>query len=103
PLAAGTQPPTISGPNAASGPLNGLNSPTTSVAGGDPLPPAELQAAATASVSAAPSDVTAILIAPLPVMMCRWQPSACQAPPSRRARQATASIPSTALSFSPPP
>src|SRR5215467_13919523 len=53
---AGMQPPTISGPKTASGPLNGLNSPTTSVAG------AELQAAATTSAKAAPSDVTASLI-----------------------------------------
>ena len=62
------QPPTISGPNAASGPVNGLNSPTASVDAGELpppwelLPPEELQAATDRSASAAASAVTASLI-----------------------------------------
>src|SRR3974377_768028 len=66
------QPPTIPGPKAASGPVNGLNSPTTSVDAGRLLPPGELplpgelelelQAATDRSTSAAASAVTASLI-----------------------------------------
>src|SRR5580693_6392667 len=56
------QPPTISGPNAASGPVNGLNSPTTSVDAEELPPPGELQAATGRSASAAASAVTASLI-----------------------------------------
>lgn len=56
------QPPTISGPNAASGPVNGLNSPTTSVDAGELPPPEELQAATDRSASATASAVTASLI-----------------------------------------
>src|SRR6516165_467473 len=68
------QPPTISGPNAASGPVNGLNSPTVSVdpgelpppwvllPPGELLPPEELQAATDRSASAAASAVGASLI-----------------------------------------
>src|SRR5271166_1592923 len=67
------QPPTISGPNAASGPVNGLNSPTTSVDAGElpppeELPPEELQAATDRSASAAASAVTASLITHLFVL-----------------------------------
>src|SRR5579864_8619537 len=64
---AGTQPPTISGPNAASGPVNGLNSPTTSV-DAEELPPEEPQAAIDKSASAAPSAATATLITHLQMM-----------------------------------
>src|SRR5215471_3472903 len=74
------QPPTISGPTAASGPMNGLNSPTVSVDPGELPPPwvlppprelpqpwelplpEELHAATDRSASAAASAVTASLI-----------------------------------------
>src|SRR5580700_412534 len=65
---AGMQPPTISGPNAASGPVNGLNSPTTNVAGAEPPPPDDPQAPTAISASAAPAAVTANLITHLRMM-----------------------------------
>src|SRR4029077_2522688 len=88
---AGMQPPTISGPNAASGPVNGLNSPTTSVDAGL-LPPEEPQAATERSASAAPRAITASFITHLQ-MMSRQDRSVRQGyQPSRRGSRATASI-----------
>src|ERR1700722_15807935 len=88
---AGTQPPLISGPNAASGPVKGLNSPTVSVEAEEP-PPEEPQAATGRRASAAPSAVTASLIAHLR-MRSRQHRSARQGyQASRRGSRATASI-----------
>ena len=89
---AGTQPPFISGPNAASGPVKGLNSPTTSIEAEELPPPEEPQAATESRASAAPSAVTASLITHLR-MMSRQHRSARQGyQASRRGSRATASI-----------